>query len=57
MASTTSVNAPPAAVTLPTADGLAVSPDSRHIYIAGYDDDSVTLFRHQIDVFLPLAFR
>jgi fibronectin-binding autotransporter adhesin len=42
---------------LNTADGLAVSPDSRHIYIAGYDDDSVTLFRHQIDVFLPLAFR
>ncbi len=41
---------------LKTANGLAVSSDGMHVYVTGYDDDAVALFRHT-PVSLPLIWR
>jgi DNA-binding beta-propeller fold protein YncE len=41
---------------LNTADGLAVSPDGAHIYVAGYGDDAVAVFARNV-IFLPLVLR
>lgn len=35
----------------------AVSPDGRHVYIAGFGDDAVAVFERQFCIFLPLALR
>jgi len=39
---------------LNTADGVAVSPDGAHVYVAGYDDDALAVFA-RFRVFLPLV--
>jgi hypothetical protein len=38
------------------AASVAVSPDSAHVYVSGYNDDGVAVFA-KWRVFLPLALR
>jgi len=42
---------------LDTADGLAVSPDGGHVYVGGYDDNAVVVFRRRVTVYLPVVLR
>jgi fibronectin-binding autotransporter adhesin len=42
---------------LNTADGVAVSLDGRHVYVAGYDDDAVAAFARWLFVYLPVVLR
>jgi DNA-binding beta-propeller fold protein YncE len=42
---------------LNTADGVAVSPDGRHVYVAGYDDDAVAAFARRFFIYLPAVLR
>jgi len=42
---------------LNTADGIAVSPDGHHVYVAGYDDNAVAVFDCRFFVYLPLVLR
>ena len=42
---------------LNTADGVAVSLDGRHVYVAGYDDDAVAAFARRLFVYLPAVLR
>lgn len=41
---------------LDTADGIAVSPDGGHLYVASYDDDAVTVFA-RFRAYFPLTLR
>jgi 6-phosphogluconolactonase (cycloisomerase 2 family) len=41
---------------LNTADGVAVSPDGAHVYVAGYDDDALAVLA-RFRVYLPLVIR
>jgi 6-phosphogluconolactonase (cycloisomerase 2 family) len=42
---------------LRTANGLALSADGRHLYVTGYDDDAVALFRTRAQTYLPIVVR
>jgi DNA-binding beta-propeller fold protein YncE len=41
---------------LDTADGIAVSPEGGHVYVTGYDDNALVVFR-RFAVYLPLVLR
>jgi 6-phosphogluconolactonase (cycloisomerase 2 family) len=38
---------------LDTANGIAVSPTGSHVYVAGYGDDAVAVFRRLFAIYLP----
>jgi 6-phosphogluconolactonase (cycloisomerase 2 family) len=42
---------------LETANGIALSPHGRHLYITGYDNDAVNVFRTEFPLFLPFTSR
>jgi 6-phosphogluconolactonase (cycloisomerase 2 family) len=41
---------------LDTADGVAVSPEGGHVYVTGYDDNALAVFR-RFAVYLPVVLR
>lgn len=42
---------------LDTANGIAISPASNHIYVASYGDDAVSVFVHHWQIYLPMVVR
>ena len=42
---------------LDVADGIAVSPDGRFVYVGGYDDDALAVLSHLFEVYLPVVVR